>query len=45
VEEGEVRRQPAKVVDIADALRKSLAGLKKPAERQPARKTGRAAGH
>jgi DNA end-binding protein Ku len=45
VEEGEKRRQPAKVVDIADALRKSLAGLKKPAERQPARKTRKAAGH
>ena len=44
LEEGEPRRQPAKVVDIADALRKSLAGLKKPAERQPARKTRRAAG-
>jgi DNA end-binding protein Ku len=44
VEEGETRRQPAKVVDIADALRKSLAGLKKPAERQPARRTRRAAG-
>ena len=29
IEEGEKRRQPAKVVDIADALRKSLAGLKK----------------
>jgi DNA end-binding protein Ku len=45
VEEGEKRRQPAKVVDIADALRKSLAGLKKPVERQPARKTRKAAGH
>jgi DNA end-binding protein Ku len=45
VEEGEKRRQPAKVVDIADALRQSLAGLKKPAERQPARKTRKAAGH
>jgi len=45
VEEGEKRRQPAKVVDIAGALRKSLAGLKKPAERQPARKTRKAAGH
>jgi DNA end-binding protein Ku len=45
VQEGEKPRQPAKVVDIADALRKSLAGLKKPAERQPARKTRKAAGH
>jgi DNA end-binding protein Ku len=42
---GEPRPQPSKVVDIADALRKSLAGLKKPAERQPARKTRKAAGH
>ena len=44
LEEGEKRPQPAKVVDIADALRKSLAGLKKPAERQPAHKTRKAAG-
>ena len=45
VEAGEPRPKPAKVVDIADALRKSLANLKKPAQRQPARKTRKAAGH
>jgi len=45
VDAGEPRPKPAKVVDIADALRQSLANLKKPAERQPAHKTRKAAGH
>jgi DNA end-binding protein Ku len=39
-------RKRAEVVDIADALRKSLANLKKPAgTSQPAKKTKRASGH
>jgi len=45
VQAGEPRPKTAKVVDIADALRQSLANLKKPAERQPAHKTRKAAGH